>query len=111
MLLDTVSVVDVTNTSVELLNNPGFDSSTASPPTGWYPWCSSTCTAGSPGALLTFGCQTGYCYKSQCAGSGGRDYLVQSFSATVGGKYTLSFYWKRGGSFGGNSAGLYVDII
>ena len=93
--LDEVSVVNVVSPSVELLQNPSFDNSTTTPPIGWYPWCSYTCAAGSAGTIVSSGCQTtGNCYNDLCSNSG-VDYLVQTFPAIVGAKYTISFWYRR----------------
>ncbi len=94
-ILDEVSVVNVVSPSVELLQNPGFDNSTTTPPIGWYAWCTSTCAAGSAGTIISSGCETtGNCYNSMCSNSG-VDYLVQTFPATIGAKYTISFWYRR----------------
>ncbi len=111
IMIDDVSIINITNPFVELLINPSFDNSTASPPIGWSIWC--ICSAGSGGTVVTSDCRvTGNCYQSQCYGGFGIDYLVQTFSAVVGHVYTISFWFQRERSSGsGGTATLYVDII
>ncbi len=89
--LDSVSVVDNSAPAIQLLNNPGFDNSTTNL-TGWITWCTSACGAGFPGRVLTNGsCHSGSCYYDHCLTSG-CDYIVQSFPATIGHVYTISFW-------------------
>jgi hypothetical protein len=102
--LDNVSVVDNSASSIELLNNPGFENSTSSP-TGWAQWCQSECGSGS-GQVTTGGsCYSGNCYMDHC--HNGYDYLVQSFSATIGHRYTISFWLSQ---TGGGQCQVYVNI-
>lgn len=92
--LDSVSVVDTLNTSVELLQNAGFDNS-SSTLLGWNMWCSATCS-GSGGSLVTGVCLSGNCIQDGC--SGGNDYILQTFSTSIGHIYTISFWLRRSGS-------------
>jgi hypothetical protein len=112
IFLDDIFVVDITNSSVQLLDNPGFeDSSTAL--TGWDVWCSYTCGSGSAGSIATgSNCRSsGNCYRGQCR-SGGTDFLVQTFSATIGHVYNISFWHQQVRlSSGGSSVIVYVGII
>ena len=109
-MIDDVSVVSTTSSSVELLDNPSFENSPTLL-TGWTKWCSQTCGAGSEGNVTSdSSCRTGNCYKSHCT-SGGTDYLVQSFPATITGTYNISFWFKRGYDTSGGSAKLYVSVI
>jgi hypothetical protein len=93
--LDTVSVTEVTAPSIQLLNNPSFENSTTLP-NGWVLWCNSTCNVGA-GGLVTYGtnCYLNIdnCFLADCPyGSGGAMvFLGQSFPATIGSTYTISF--------------------
>ncbi|CAF1437985.1 unnamed protein product [Adineta steineri] len=110
IMIDDVSVVDITSTSVELLENSDFENSSTTL-TGWSVWCTSTCNSGDGGIIYTSNCRlSSNCYKSQCRGS--IDYLVQSFSTVIGRIYTISFWFQRlRSSSSGGSAKLYVGII
>lgn len=113
ILVDDTSVVDITDSSTELLKNPGFDNSSTTPPTGWDVWCSSLCTGSTKGTVVSSGCRVpGYCYKSQCRPGGNHDYLIQTFPAIVGRVYNISFWFRRVNAT--NSTGvatLYVGIL
>ncbi len=86
--LDSLSVVDVTAPTVQLLTNPGFDNSTTTL-VGWSTWCGSSCSTGTAGQVLAnSSCYSGNCYIDHCQGS--YDYLAQTFPATIGHNYTLS---------------------
>jgi hypothetical protein len=102
--LDSVSVVDNSAPSIQLLDNPGFENSTASPPTGWTTWCTSACGGGA-GQVGTINCYSGNCYVDHC--QSGYDYLAQSFSATIGHTYTISFWLKQ---TGGGQCAIYVNV-
>jgi hypothetical protein len=107
--LDDVSIVDNNAPSVELLDNGSFENSTSTPPTDWVTWCSSTCSSGSTVSILSnSSCylSSGNCYANHCYN--GPDFLAQSFSATIGHSYTISFWWQQ---TGGGLAALYVDVI
>ena len=91
-LLDDVSVID-TNTSVQLLTNPSFENSSASA-VGWTPWCGSTCSAGTAGSVTNIGCRTGRCFAGECGG-GSVDYIAQAFSAVIGRRYNITFWYQR----------------
>ena len=79
ILIDDISVVDTTNPSVQLLNNPSFEFSSTTY-TDWTLWCTQTCAIPVMEESIIMGsdCSTGNCYKSQC-NNGGTDYLVQTF--------------------------------
>jgi hypothetical protein len=113
ILIDDVSIVDNANTLVEVLANPSFDNSSATPPIGWSVWCSNTCAGSSEGSVVTSDCRVASnCYKSQCHGTNARDYLVQTFPAIVNQTYTISFWYRRERSYGlSGIATLYVGII
>jgi len=103
--LDSVSVVDNSAPGIQLLNNPGFENSTTAL-TGWTTWCTSGCGTGNAGKILTnSSCYSGNCYLDHCQGS--YDFLAQSFSATVGHNYTISFWFQQTG--GGNMK-FYANI-
>lgn len=107
--IDDVSVVDNSNPGVELLNNPSFSASSTFP-TGWDIWCSNRCGS-YVGTLVSAGCRNNNCYRGRCTTSNS-DYLIQPFSAVIGRKYTISFWYFRyrtGGNIG--SSTLYIGII
>lgn len=109
-LLDDVSVVDTSNPSVELLNNPSFESSLSST-IGWTTWCASSCSSGTAGNVTVNGCRSGICYSGSCNG-GGVDYLAQRFSAIVGRTYNISFWTQRIRTASGSaSVTVYAGII
>jgi len=103
IVLDDISVVDTNNSAVQLLANPGFEIS-AITPTDWTIWCTSSCVNGTGGTIINTGCHnnTGHCYKSQC--NGGFEYLGQTFSATIGHIYNVSFWYLRVGNITGGTA-------
>ena len=106
--LDGVSVVSINQPSIELLINPSFEMSTSAT-TGWTMWCTSSCVgSGDGGQISTSSCRVASgsnCYKSHC--QTGYDFLGQTWSATNGAIYRISFwYFKTGGGAGK----LYLDI-
>jgi hypothetical protein len=104
--LDNVSVVDNSASSIQLLNNPGFENSTSSP-TGWVQWCQSACGSGYGQVINNSTCYSGNCYVDHCQNMNYFDYLAQSFSATIGHTYTISFWLKQ---TGGGQCEVYVNI-
>jgi hypothetical protein len=95
--LDDVSVVDNSAPSMQLLNNPSFENSTSTL-TGWTTWCTSSCTGGFPGTIINnSSCYSGNCYIDHCR-QPDYDYLDQSFSATIGHTYTISFWFQQTGT-------------
>ncbi len=94
--LDDVSVFDNSAPSIQLLNNPSFENSTTNL-IGWTTWCgnSTTCSTGFPGQVLAniSSCHSGNCYYDHCRT--GYDYLSQSFPATIGDNYTISFWFQQ----------------
>jgi len=109
LYLDDVSVADITNSSVQLLTNQGFNNASTAL-TGWAVWCSSGCS-GTVGGISTTSCRTGYCYKGQC-GPSTTNYLVQTFPAVFGRTYNISFWMQRikGGGVAGTVT-LSVGIM
>lgn len=117
--LDDVSVVDVNAPTIELLDNPSFENSTTSL-TGWTLWCFTSCGS-SPNrvANVTSGSNcylsTGNCFEDNCPTSG-INFLAQSFSATIGHIYTISYRLIADGGGGGGTSfpnaynHFYVDI-
>ncbi|CAF3501789.1 unnamed protein product [Rotaria sp. Silwood1] len=103
--VNDVSVTLTTAPSIQLLNNPSFESSTTIP-NGWVVWCDYTCSAGG-GAAVTWGTNcylsTANCFLVDCpdTGSGAIVYLGQSFPATVGSTYRIGFRLRM--AFGGGS--------
>jgi hypothetical protein len=97
--LDDVSVVDNSAPSIQLLNNPSFENSTSNI-TGWTAWCATTgnCGSGFPGQVMTnSSCHTGNCYIDHCHANN-YDFLAQSFLATMGHTYTISFWLQETGT-------------
>jgi hypothetical protein len=97
--LDDVSVVDTNASSIQLLINPSFENSTSNL-TGWGTWCATTaiCGTGFPGQVLTnSSCHSGNCYYDHCHQTD-FDYLIQSFPATIGRIYTISFWFQQTGT-------------
>lgn len=92
--IDDVSVTANANPGIQLLNNPGFENSSSSA-VGWTPWCRSTCTAGILGNVSSLGCRTSICFISGCGGAGAEEYLGQTFPATIGQTYNISFWFQR----------------
>jgi hypothetical protein len=96
--LDDVSVVNTNAPLIQLLNNPSFENST-SVLTSWVTWCQSGCASATYGIVINSSCHSGNCYFDQCKNA--NDYLAQSFSATTGNIYTISFWlYQSGGSAG-----------
>ncbi len=94
--LDSLSVVDNNASTIQLLNNPGFDNSTTTL-TGWVTWCASGCGIGNAGQVLAnSSCYSGNCYFDHCQGN--YDYVAQTFPATIGHNYTMSFCLKQTGT-------------
>jgi hypothetical protein len=110
--LDDVSVVDVTNTSVQLLQNPSFDNSTTAL-TGWTQYCTSVCPVGQAGRVITgSNCTSTNCYMDHCYGGGPNtvDFLSQTFPTTIGHVYTFSFWIMTMGSGPTMQTKGYVDF-
>lgn len=111
--LDDVSVVDTTNSSsVQLLNNPTFATSSTAP-TGWDMWCSNTCGGSGIGTISSGNvtCRTDNCYRGQC-NSTTTEYLIQTFPAVIGRTYNISFWMQRMKTGGpGSPTTLYVGIM
>ncbi len=92
--LDGVSVVDVNNPSVELLQNPSFETSTITW-TDWNAWTTTAC-AGGTGSIVTSGCHTSSgsnCLLESC--HNGLEYKGQTFSTIVGDIYVISFWLQQ----------------
>ncbi len=94
--LDEVSVVDNNASSIQLLNNPSFENSTTNI-TGWTTWCTSSCGAVNATKITNSDCHNGKCVVNQCQHPA-YDYLVQSFPATIGDTYTISFWLQQNGT-------------
>ena len=112
--IDTVSVVDPTVPSVELLQNGGFDNSTVLF-AGWSQWCAFSCY--NNGNTNAGECYTGYpcgaptnrCLQGYCSGRPGIFFIGQSFPAVIGRMYTVSFWHIHVGS--GTANQFYVDVV
>lgn len=108
--LDSVSVVDTSSPSIELLDNPGFDNSSGAL-NGWNQWCDANCggNQGTAVVIKTTGCQSNKCLSINCSGGPTAVYiLTQTFSATIGRVYNITFWLKYSGGGGGF---MRVDII
>jgi hypothetical protein len=105
--LDDVSVVDNSAPSIQLLINPSFENSTSNL-TGWGTWCATTtiCNSGFPGQVTTTSCHSGNCYYDHCHNPD-FDYLIQSFPATIGHTYAISFWFQQ---TGGGVLKLYAYV-
>lgn len=110
--LDDVSVVDTANPSIELLQNPSFENS-SSTLIGWIQSCTNTCPSPSLNggkATSSGNCYSGSCYVDHCYGSGATDYLSQTFMATVGHIYTISFRIYDYGTGPNGATKAYVNV-
>ncbi|CAF2814176.1 unnamed protein product [Rotaria sp. Silwood2] len=110
--LDTVSVVDNSASTTQLLKNPSFENSTTNA-TNWVQWCGDTC-GGHFGVINTgTDCysSTGNCFMDNCYASMGIDFLGQSFPTTIGHTYTVSFRLILGGSGTTTANRFYADIV
>ena len=108
--LDDVSVVDVNASSMQLIQNPSFDNSTSAL-TGWSQWCTSTCPTGQAGQITSgSNCTSTNCYMDHCYGGGVIDFLSQTFSATIGHVYTISFWLIDYGTGPNGATKAYVDL-
>ncbi len=103
--LDDVSVVEQSNPSVELLQNPSFERSTVTW-TDWNTWTTTACTSGG-GSIVTSGCHTSSgsnCLFESC--HNGLEYKGQTFSTIVGDIYVISFWLQQNGG----ATRCYVSI-
>ncbi|CAF4559870.1 unnamed protein product [Rotaria socialis] len=97
--LDDVSVVDVTATATQLLDNPGFENSTTTA-TGWTLQAAGCCNANAV-QIITTGCHSGTnCVQYQCGPEVTYSFFGQDFAATIGHTYSISFYLKATGTGG-----------
>jgi hypothetical protein len=110
--LDDVSIVDITASGSELLQNPSFNNSTTVL-TGWNQWCTSTCPSGTTNAgqvSSSPNCRTSNCYMDHCYGGGAFDFLSQTISTTIGHVYTISFWVFDYGTGPNGATNAYVDV-
>ncbi|CAF3629378.1 unnamed protein product [Rotaria sp. Silwood1] len=110
--LDTVSVVDNSAPTIQLLKNPSFENSTTNA-TSWVQWCTSTCN-GQPGAIISSAncyLSNGNCFRDTCYAGTGIDFLGQSFPTTNGHNYTVSFWLISDGGGTTIDNRFYADII
>jgi hypothetical protein len=109
--LDDVSVVDVSTPTIELLDNPSFENSSTTL-TGWTLWCAASCGTSSTGQVTSGSdcySSSGNCFEGRCYSSG-IIFLGQSFPATIGHTYTISY--RLIGVWGLIAADeFYVDVI
>jgi hypothetical protein len=113
--LDDVSVVDISAPSVEMLLNPSFENSTTNL-VDWVLSCDSNCNQGGGGGgqvVSNANCylSTGTCYRDNCSGgSGPINFLRQSFSATIGHIYKISYWMSGQGGSPNPQNQFYVDM-
>lgn len=110
--LDKVSVVSINQPGTELLQNGNLESTTM-PPTDWSSFCSSTCGSSPDTMVNSTYCYPSYsnCYKGKCPGPTGIEFLGQSFTASIGTTYTVSFWLIEDGSGTSSSNRFTVDVI
>ena len=111
--LDEVSVISVTSPLTQLLTNPSFENSTSTP-AGWTVGCESTC--GGPAAHVLSGANcylsSGLCFSAHC--SSGRSAFIllsQSFNATIGNTYTITYQLIQTGSASAGLLQFYLDVL
>lgn len=108
--MDAVSVVDYITPSIELLSNPSFDSSTINA-TDWIKSCDTTCINEIVSGSQCFG-PSGNCLIIDCpVDNSSISFLSQSFMATIGNTYKISFMLNRGGNFSTGIMNFYLDVI
>ncbi|CAF3657093.1 unnamed protein product [Rotaria socialis] len=111
-ILDDISLIKNSAPAIEILLNPNFENSSASI-IDWVLWCSSYCHFGTSGELLTgAACYLGIgnCFTSACLGPD-VEFLGQYFSASIGSRYTLTFWLSLTGASDVSSTMFYVDIL
>ncbi|CAF2959146.1 unnamed protein product [Rotaria sp. Silwood2] len=107
--LDAVSVVDNNATSIELLTNPSFENSTTNA-LGWITSCETTCTSHIVSGLECFE-YSGNCFMAYCISDlSFIFFLSQSFMATIGNTYTISFMLNYIGSSSTGHISFYLDV-
>jgi hypothetical protein len=111
--LDDVSVVDTNALGIQLLNNPSFENSTSTPPTGWIVSCELTsCGASATSILSGSTCSSGYYFENFCtAGRSSLIFLSQTFSTTSGDVHTISYKLKRTAISSTEIMVFYLDVI
>lgn len=107
--LDGVSVVSVSAPGSQLLQDPSFESS-ATTMTGWNETTiccgSNSIFVGDPSSGAGFSCADGTnCLRFDCNPSNGFGFVSQSFSATVGTTYVISYYLRAYSSGSSSSSG------
>ncbi|CAF5053671.1 unnamed protein product, partial [Rotaria sp. Silwood1] len=110
--LDSVSIVDQSAPSIQLLKNPDFESS-SSQLTNWVEWCTAACTGSQKVIESGSECylSTGNCIRNNCNGDKNADLIAQSFTALIGNTYKVSFWARSDGSGSIKKNKFYVDII
>ncbi|CAF3903568.1 unnamed protein product [Rotaria sordida] len=107
--LDTVSVVDNNVSSIELLTNPSFENSTMNI-LGWITSCETTCASQIVSGLECSGL-SGNCFMVYCNTSNSSiSFLSQSFMATIGNTYTISFMLNHVGNPSTGIMSFYLDV-
>ena len=107
LFLDSVSVVNATDSSVQLLSNSGFDKLLGGLD-GWGQGCENGI-----GALENQTCQHRTCVKLHINNSGSKkNYgLFQTFTATIGQLYNISFWLLSNSANMKGESTLYVNIV
>ncbi|CAF0998882.1 unnamed protein product [Rotaria sordida] len=110
--LDTVSVVDSTLSSPQLLTNPNFENSTTTP-TGWTVSCeATTCGLSAANIANSSQCSSGYCFESFCtSGRTALIFLSQTFATTSGNLHTVTYMLKRTNIGSSGFMAFYLDVI
>jgi len=108
--LDAVSVVDVNAPSIELLTDPSFENSTINA-TEWIQSCETICAGQIVSGSQCFQ-SLGNCFMVTCPSDNSSiSFLSQSFMATIGNTYTISFMLNHQGNSSAGIITFYVDII
>lgn len=106
--LDSVSVVNITDSSVQLLHNSGFDNLSGNLD-GWTEGCATEI-----GSLVNGTCQSNTCVKMYTdTNANGRTIygLYQTFTAAIGQLYNISFWLSYSLTNKNQLSNLYVNIV
>jgi len=108
--LDDVSVVDNSIPSIELLINPSFENSTLNA-TDWIQLCETTCNSQIVSGSQCFE-SSGNCLMTSCPVDNSSIFFVgQSFMATIGNTYTISFMLNHVENSTTRIMSFYLDVI
>ncbi len=108
--LDAVSVVDVNAPTVELLTDPSFENSTVNG-SNWIQSCETLCDGQIISGSQCFQ-SSGNCFMMTCPDDNSSiSFLSQSFMATIGNTYTISFMLNHENNSSAGIMTLYLNII